>query len=320
MVKLVLRKWEELDIRHLADMTSGIRRNEGLGDYTVDQVEEYLRSINERFPIEVAVLAIEEDQIVGWMGIERVTANIGEVGRWQPFVISRTNKMEVARLLISKIINYAKSNDVTRIEVAFGEISEDNFGTFTTRSSWYKAEGFNKLEDSNFMVSSPIDDKQKNIKLPDGFELQPLLEFDNDTISECYHEAFTTGDARWIYDMTEEQRKQEFEKNFDRSHQINEDASFAILSAGTIVGFILVVSRSDEEEHLESIGIHPKFRGKKLGKTLLSKSIEVLRSQETQNFTLGVDPMNTPAVSLYEQFGFETVSRTARFSWKTDNL
>jgi ribosomal protein S18 acetylase RimI-like enzyme len=170
------------------------------------------------------------------------------------------------------------------------------------------------------MVSSPIDSKQKEIKPLDGFELRPLLEFDNDTIFECYHEVFTTGDARWIYDMTEEQRKQEFEKIFDRSHKINEDASFAILSAGAIVGFILIVSRSDEEEHLESIGIHPGFRRKNLGKTLLNKSVEILRSQEAQNFTLGVDPVNTPAVRLYEQFGFETVSRTARFSWKTDNL
>lgn len=317
MAKIVFRKWEELDIKTLAEMLAEVRRLEALGDYTHEQVEEYLKTMNQRFPIEVAALAIEEDQIVGWMGIERVTDNIGEVGRWQPFVISRTDKQKVARLLISNIIDYAKSNDIARIEVAFGEISEDNFDTFKTRSSWYEAEGWNKLEDTNFMVSSPINDEPKEIKHPDGFELRPLLEFDNDTIFECYHEAFTTGDARWIYDMTKEQRRQEFEKNFDRSHKINEDASFAFLSDGAIVGFILIVSRSDEEEHLESIGIHPKSRGKGLGKTLLCKSIKVLRSQESQYFTLGVDPVNTPAVRLYEQFGFETVSRTARFSWKT---
>jgi ribosomal protein S18 acetylase RimI-like enzyme len=216
--------------------------------------------------------------------------------------------------------DYAKSHDMTRIEVAFGDISEDNLDSFKTRCSWYEAEGWKKLEDTNFMASDPSVDGPRGVKPPDGFELRPLLEFDNDTIFECYHESFTTGEARWIYDMTEEQRRQEFDKNFDRSHQINGNASFAILSEGDIAGFILIVSRSDEEEHLESIGIHPKFRGMGLGKALLDKSIEVLRCQEAQNFTLGVDPVNTPAVRLYEQFRFETVSRTTRFAWNSTNL
>lgn len=316
MTKIVLQKWEELDLGILADVSAKVRKSEGLGDYTSEQVEEHLKTMNQRFPIEVVVLAIEEDEIVGWSGIERVTENIGEVRRWHPFVISSMNKESTARRLISSIIDYAKSNEMTRIEVAFGGISEENLETFKTRCSWYEAEGWNKLEDTNFMVLGPISNGPKEIKPPEGFEIRPLLEFENDAIFECYHEAFITGDARWIYDMTEEQRKQEFDKNFDRSHQINEGASFAILSNRAIVGFILVVSRSDEEDHLESIGILPKFRWKGLGKTLLGKSIEALRKKEAQNLTLGVDPVNTPAVGLYEKFGFETTSRIARYSWK----
>jgi ribosomal protein S18 acetylase RimI-like enzyme len=300
-------------------VTAKARRSEGLGDYTSEQIEQYLKTLNDRFPIEAALLAIEEDMIVGWMGIERTTDNMGEVGRWQPFVSSDTNKQNIARSLISNIIDYAKSNDITRIEVAFGGISEDNIGTFKTKSSWYEAEGWKMLEDTNFMVSSLTSDGFKENKPLNGFEFSPLLEFDNDTIFDSYHEAFTTGHARWIYDMTKEQRRQEFEKNFDRSQKINEDASFAILAEEGLVGFILIVSRSDDEEHLEAMGIHPNFRGKGLGKTLLGKSIEVLRSQEAVRLTLGVDPVNIPAVKLYEQFGFDTISRTVRFSWNASD-
>ena len=298
-------------------MSAKVRKLEGLGDYTSEQVKAYLNTMNERFPIEVVLLALEKDKIVGWIGIERVTENIGEVGRWQPFVSSGVNKQKIARSLISNIIDYAKSNDMTRIEVAFGGISDENLETFKTRSLWYEAEGWNILEDSDFMVSTLTTRGLGKIKFPDGFELRPLIEFDNDALFDCYHETFTTGDARWIYDMTKEQRKQEFEKYFDRSRQINEDASFVILSEGEVVGFILIVSRSVEEEYLESIGIHPEFRGKGLGTILLGKSIEVLRSQGAENFTLGVDPVNKPAVRLYERFGFKKISRTARFSWKT---
>jgi ribosomal protein S18 acetylase RimI-like enzyme len=314
--KVEFRKWENLDIKSLAHLSAEVRRSEGLGKYTPEQVEEYLNNMNERFPIEIALLATEDGHVVGWMGIERATDNIGEVGRWQPFVSSKTDKQKIAKLLVSNLTDYAKSNDMTRVEVAFGGISEDNLDAYNARRTWYEAEGWSKLEDTNFMVLGPIGDGSEEIEPPVGFDIRPLRAFDNDTIFECYHEAFTTGDARWIFDMTKEQRRQEFDKIFDRSHQINEDASFVILEYEEIAGFILVVSRSDEEEHLESIGIRPKFRGKGLGKTLLGKAIEALRKQEAQNLTLGVDPVNTPAVKLYEQFGFETASRTARYSWK----
>ncbi len=319
VTKIEYRKWEDIDIKSLAHLSAEVRRLEGLGDYTDEQAEEYLRAMNERFPIETAVLAIEKGEIVGWMGIERATESIGEVGRWQPFVVSKTDKQKIAKILVSSITDYAKSNDMTRVEVAFGGISEDNIDTFKTRSAWFEAAGWSKLEDTNFMVSSPSESQPGDIQPPDGFDIRPLLDFDNDAIFECYHEAFTTGDARWIYDMTEEQRRQEFDKIFNRSQSINEAPSFVVLSGSSIVGFILIVTRSAEEEHLESIGIHSKFRRNGLGKILLSKSMNVLRNQEAENLTLGVDPVNQPAVKLYEQFGFETVSRIARFSWKTGN-
>ena len=108
MVKIVLRKWEDLDIRQLAEMTRETRRYEGLGDYTVDQVEEYLKNMNERFPIESAIVASEDDRILGWMGIERVTEQIGEIGRWQPFVGQQPERNEVAQQLISAVNSYAQ--------------------------------------------------------------------------------------------------------------------------------------------------------------------------------------------------------------------
>ncbi|MHA2396687.1 MAG: GNAT family N-acetyltransferase, partial [Candidatus Thorarchaeota archaeon] len=206
VIKVEFRKWEDLDIKSLAHLSAEIRRLEGLGDYMPEQVEEYLNNMNDRFPIEVALLAIEDGHVVGWMGIERTTDSMGEVGRWQPFVSSKTDKQNVAKILVSNLMDYAKSNDMTRVEVAFGGISEDNLDAFSKRRAWYEAEGWSKLEDTNFMVLGPIGDRSKEIDYPEGFEMRPLREFDNDTIFECYHEAFTTGDARWIYDMTEEQR------------------------------------------------------------------------------------------------------------------
>ncbi|MHA2026941.1 MAG: GNAT family N-acetyltransferase [Candidatus Thorarchaeota archaeon] len=319
MVKIVIRKWEDMDIRQLAEMTRETRQYERLGDYTVDQVEEYLRNMNERFPIESALVAKKDKQILGWMGIERVTEQIGEIGRWQPFVGQQPERNEVAQQLISGVNRYARENGIKRMEIGFGDVSEANSDTFKQRQLWYESEDWSKLEDDYFMVTNPTEDHQvQEPTIPEGFKLRPLSEVDKDKLFLCYREAFMTGQALWIYDMTEEQRREEFDKNFSTSRPINNKASFAAEQNGEVAGFILVLSRSEEEEHVESFGVHPSFRGKGLAKMMLWKVIKVLRQTKSENLTLGVDSVNSPAISLYERFGFETVSRTIRYSWKDD--
>jgi ribosomal protein S18 acetylase RimI-like enzyme len=150
-------------------------------------------------------------------------------------------------------------------------VSEENMKAFEARCSWYESQGWYNQEDTNFMVLCLDDWQSEDFRTPSEFDFRPLLEFDNDAIFECYYSAFTTGEARWIHDMSRKEIKQEFEKNFDRSHNINGPASFVMLLDDIIVGFSLVLSRSEEEEHLEAIGMHPDFRGKGLGKVLLKK-------------------------------------------------
>jgi ribosomal protein S18 acetylase RimI-like enzyme len=316
MIEIKQKKWEDLDVRALAEITAEVRRDEGLGNYSVEQVEEYLRTMNERFPIEIALLAMEEDQILGWLGVERVTEQIGEIGRWQPFV-QGLERNKVAQQLISRINTYARENEIKRMEIGFGEISEANLDTFKMKQMWYESEDWNKLEDDFFMVVNPMEIAVQEPKLPEGFNLRPLLEVDNDTLYPCYFEAFTTGQAKWIYDMTEEQIRQEFDKNFDRANPINDQASVVVEHDEDVVGFVLVLSRSEDEEHVESIGVHPSVRGKGLAKTMLWKVFQVLQNSESENLTLGVDSVNIPAVKLYKQLGFETLSRTIRYAWKS---
>ncbi len=317
--RIELQKWADIDIEALAELSVKVREQEGLGNYTVQQMEEHLNTMNERFPIEVVILAFHDEQLVGWIGIERVTKSIGNVGRWQPFVDMSTNRERVARLLISNVIDYAASNDMTRAEVGFGGISEENLAALETRRLWYEAEGWKEVEDTNFMVKHLQEYVSKITPSNTEYKIRPMTDYENDKIFECYHDTFTTSDARWIYDMTKEQRRQEFDKIFDRSRNINQEASFVIESDRKIVGFILLVTRSDEEEHLEFMGVHPKYRLRGLAKNLLAESIKVLLSQNAQTLTLGVDPMNVPAVQLYEQFGFKLISRIVRFSWKVSN-
>ena len=315
-MKIELLKWDALDISVLAKMTSVVRREEGLGDYTVDQVEEYLKLMNERFPTEIAVVAKEEDQVLGWMGMERLTEEIGEVGRWHPFIDQGPQREALAQQLISAVNRYAFENGISRMEIGFGEISSNNLEAFSHRRSWYEAAGWKHLEEDLFMAVNPMELRSSQAPThQDEFNLKPLIDIDVEKLFQCYHQAFMTGEAVWIYEMTEEQRRQEFDKNFDKSKPINEKASFVLEKDGEVAAFILVLSRTAQEEYIESFGVHPSYRGRGLAKYLMMKVIEVMQNDGAENLTLGVDSVNRPAIGLYEQVGFRTVSRTIRYSW-----
>ena len=67
-----------------------------------------------------------------------------------------------------------------------------------------------------------------------------------------------------------------------------------------IVGFIGVA-----DQNLEMLFIHPDYRGKGIGKTLLDYSIDKLKVTKVD-----VNEQNEQAVGFYEHYGFEVVRRS----------
>ncbi|WP_299242562.1 GNAT family N-acetyltransferase [uncultured Aquimarina sp.] len=67
-----------------------------------------------------------------------------------------------------------------------------------------------------------------------------------------------------------------------------------------IVGFLGVA-----EQNLEMLFIHPEYRGKRIGKTLLQYSINELDITKVD-----VNDQNEQAVGFYEHSGFKTISRS----------
>ncbi|SNR74176.1 putative acetyltransferase [Maribacter sedimenticola] len=67
-----------------------------------------------------------------------------------------------------------------------------------------------------------------------------------------------------------------------------------------IVGFLGVA-----DQNLEMLFIHPDFRGKGIGKTLLVYSIQQMGVKKVD-----VNEQNEQAVGFYKHFGFETIKRS----------
>ena len=62
-----------------------------------------------------------------------------------------------------------------------------------------------------------------------------------------------------------------------------------------------------DEAHITTIAIEPNLRRKKIGEALLNKILKACYKNEIKYVTLEVRVSNTPAIKLYEKYGFKSL-------------
>jgi ribosomal-protein-alanine N-acetyltransferase len=84
----------------------------------------------------------------------------------------------------------------------------------------------------------------------------------------------------------------------------------AAVKDGRLAGY-LVCSRYDRAWHLMNIAVDPSMRRRGLGRALLEQMLE--RGGGDEQYTLEVRTSNTPAIALYERFGFRAAGTRRRY-------
>jgi ribosomal protein S18 acetylase RimI-like enzyme len=97
--------------------------------------------------------------------------------------------------------------------------------------------------------------------------------------------------------------------SFIRNNVEKDHAQFVAVSDGVIVGWCDVIPANDRTCHAHvgvlGIGIIPAFRGKGLGRELMTAAIAKARAKGLTRIELTVREQNTNAVALYKKLGFE---------------
>jgi len=75
---------------------------------------------------------------------------------------------------------------------------------------------------------------------------------------------------------------------------------------GNLVGYAGAWQIIDEA-HMTTIAISPEFKRKKIGESLLIKILEDCYKNGIKYITLEVRVSNTPAIKLYEKYGFKSL-------------
>jgi ribosomal-protein-alanine N-acetyltransferase len=60
-----------------------------------------------------------------------------------------------------------------------------------------------------------------------------------------------------------------------------------------------------DEAHITNVAVHPLFRGKKIGLSLMMRMMNVARMFHAKSMTLEVRPSNTVARNMYTKLGFK---------------
>ncbi|WP_238392094.1 ribosomal protein S18-alanine N-acetyltransferase [Halorussus amylolyticus] len=95
-----------------------------------------------------------------------------------------------------------------------------------------------------------------------------------------------------------------------------EDSGRDDSDAESVVGYVvadLVPNHGRAFGHIKDIAVHPDRRGEGVGRTLLGRALAVLGTRGARSVKLEVRASNDPAISLYEEFGFEFLRTLPRY-------
>lgn len=75
---------------------------------------------------------------------------------------------------------------------------------------------------------------------------------------------------------------------------------------GTLAGYCIMSSGAGEA-HILNLCVADEFQRRGLGRALLSKVLDNAKAMDVENVFLEVRPSNYPAITLYEQLGFNQI-------------
>ncbi len=279
-----------------------------------------LETIRELFgnyfkPNDWSCIAIQDSKIVGWMFLFHYTESMIYIESWHPVVAPGPEEDTIARALIEESVKYAEKSGKDRMEVFLMDMTEERRLLYPTYERWYESAGMPRGGEWAYMEASLSDMEIPDVEFPEGFSIVPIKDVPNEEIWPCYFETFmTSGDGRFL-DQTDAQRRENFDKFFDKSRSRDEMASIIVKKDETIVGYNQVIMWGDDG-FFNGIGIHPDFRGKGLGKAMILKSMKRAADNGLPKMILEVDIDNKIAYNLYEKVGFKQTKGSISHVWK----
>jgi ribosomal protein S18 acetylase RimI-like enzyme len=200
-----------------------------------------------------------------------------------------------------------------RLEVQFNRITTRVRPLLHKYEGWYREERFRYATEETYMEAS-IADNTPEVEEFDKMSVKPISEISNEDLFEPFFDSFLDSKDGLFLSLSKDQQIDAFNYWFSRTRQFIDDAALCVLDNDEVTGFI-VVREEDGKAHMGPIGVHPKHRGKGIARRLLARSMDSIRRQGFKKVALEMDILNTPAMNLYKQFGFQSIHNSVFYYW-----
>lgn len=255
----------------------------------------------------------KSDDLLGWLSLSTGFARMVFIGEWHPEVLPSDSYGIVARKLIREAKKTTKKMGKERLEAQFNRITSRVRPLLQRYEEWYRDERFRYATEETYMEAAITDDLPE-FKEYDDLTIQLISEISNDDLIDPFFDSFLDSKDGLFLSLTKDQQIDAFNYWFSRSRRFVDDATLCVLDKGRVTGFI-VVREEDGKAHVGPIGVRPNHRGKGIARKLLLRSMESIRKQGFRKVALEMDILNTPAMNLYTQFGFQSIHNSVYYYW-----
>lgn len=104
---------------------------------------------------------------------------------------------------------------------------------------------------------------------------------------------------------------------FEETLQSPISTSLIMKKGNEVVGYIILYAVVDEA-HILNVAVHPAYRRKGYGGSLLDYTIRRFREQRVTKFFLEVRESNLAAIELYHRHGFGKIGKRKRYYSETN--
>ncbi|MHA1111582.1 MAG: GNAT family N-acetyltransferase [Promethearchaeota archaeon] len=290
---------------------------------TVERFGNWIKNLKYTAP-PIIVKAYREEILVGWVLLfvhdsKRIEINPWALGGHPHIVYDDPDKVKITKLLLQECMDYATKNDYTRVEFCYEP--KDTVEEYPIDPFIYPECGFQKVDGIVFMTRDLPEKEEDNsqIALQKGIKTILLKDTSDDDLYSCFYDSFSKSGARNVLSLSDEEKKEYFHSYYNRTDEMIDDASIALVKGTKIIGFTFVrPTHGEGNGTLYGIGVVPEFRGIQLGSRLLNHVIMTLKTQGYKTMSLAVDIENKAALKLYEKYEFVKEWRRITHAWKKE--
>lgn len=318
-IKISIQKWNEINICEFAQLAITAWQSKG-STLTVEKLINWLHNLEFKFP-PIVFLAHSEDNLVGWLLFYIQNSTEAEINPWalngHPIVSPDKKEEEIAAKLIEHATNFAKKKGLTRVEVNY--YAEETEQANQKHKAFYESHGMSLIEENVHMrVELSRKELESEIGFPPGSEIKLITEVHGEELFQCFYQTFRDSEDRWLSDKSDDEIRDYFNEVICESpFPLIEDASIALFKDNQIIAFTVCRrSHGDNNGQLWVMGVHPGYRRKGIGKSLILHIKEKLIEKGFKTMSLNVDLANKHAYQLYQKQGFNPEWCQISYAWK----